>query len=508
MRTILRVFMKDVRRLWKEIAITLILLGDLTWLDRWRADSTPGSVEGWLNLLLPFAWAYLIARVVHEDPLVGDRQFWVTMPVQWGSHIAAKALFVVAFIHLPDIAADATILAVRGFRPSALIAALFGKQLLLIAALTLPSVAIATLVRNTAQFMLSAIVTAAGVVFVNGGFALISPPWTPSDQGRLDLALAILATTSLSVVVLQFARRWTKLARSIAIGAALVTAMLYAWLPVESTAAVRCALSPGNSASGAMSVHLSSQEAQSKPFVTPRGSQVVSVPIEISVTQDDVGRIFRLLTLGIEGSDGRRYSATPLSSPKTSVFAWLDPSRTGLVIEMNSKTYDAVKNAPVKIRGAILAEFFRGESPTRIPVGVTADVPGLGRCSSMIVDARLGEQLLKVDCESVSEIPFMNQVRLLDRATGWQWIGNLGASMTNVSYPRMTWLSPLNHRDAFFHLTLPGIGVSQRSGWVVPSDVLDHADLEISPRRPAGCAVFSYELPEISLSQFAVEPRR
>src|SRR5207249_3106861 len=147
------------------------------------------------------------------------RQFWVTMPVQWGSLIAAKALFVVAFIHLPDIAADATILAVRGFRPSELIAALFGKQLLLIAALTLPSVAIATLVRNTAQFMLSAIVTAAGVVFVNGGFALISPPWTPSDQGRLDLALAILATTSLSVVVLQFARRWTKLARSIAIGA-------------------------------------------------------------------------------------------------------------------------------------------------------------------------------------------------------------------------------------------------------------------------------------------------
>ena len=130
---------------------------------------------------------------------------------------------------------------------------------------------------------------------------------------------------------------------------------------------------------------------------------------------------------------------------------------------MNSKIYDAVKNAPVKIRGAILAEFFRGESPTRIPVGVTADVPGLGRCSSMIVDARLGEQLLKVDCESVSEIPFMNQVRLLDRATGWQWIGNLGASMSNVSYPRMTWLSPLNHRDAFFHLTVPGIGVSQRS---------------------------------------------
>jgi hypothetical protein len=79
-RTILHVFKKDVRRLWKEIAVTLLLLADLAWMDRWRTDSTPGSAEGWLNLLLPLAWAFLIARVIHEDPLANPQGWWWTIP--------------------------------------------------------------------------------------------------------------------------------------------------------------------------------------------------------------------------------------------------------------------------------------------------------------------------------------------------------------------------------------------------------------------------------------------
>ena len=117
MRLIWHLFKKDTRRLWWEIAITIGLLAWLAHLDRWRADYTPGSMEGWLNVPLPFAWSYLIALAVLEDPLVGDRQFWITVPCRRYVLLAAKALFVRVFVHIPYLLAGSAILFARGFQP-------------------------------------------------------------------------------------------------------------------------------------------------------------------------------------------------------------------------------------------------------------------------------------------------------------------------------------------------------------------------------------------------------
>jgi hypothetical protein len=84
MPLILHIFRKDARRLWKEIAGTLALLGWLTQLDSWRGGYTPGVTEGWLNLLLPLAWGCLAALAVLQDPVPGERQFWLTLPCPRG----------------------------------------------------------------------------------------------------------------------------------------------------------------------------------------------------------------------------------------------------------------------------------------------------------------------------------------------------------------------------------------------------------------------------------------
>ena len=72
MRLMLHVFKKDVRRLWWAAGLTLVLLGTLARQDRWRSDTLPGSLEGWLNVIVPFAWACLLGLVVEQDPVVGD----------------------------------------------------------------------------------------------------------------------------------------------------------------------------------------------------------------------------------------------------------------------------------------------------------------------------------------------------------------------------------------------------------------------------------------------------
>ena len=80
MKLILHILRKDARRLWLPVLASLALLGVLAHEDRWRSDFSPGQVEGWLNLVLPLAWAVIVALVIHEEALTGDREFWLTRP--------------------------------------------------------------------------------------------------------------------------------------------------------------------------------------------------------------------------------------------------------------------------------------------------------------------------------------------------------------------------------------------------------------------------------------------
>ena len=188
----------------------LALLAWVTQMDRWRGQFTPSSMEGWLNLLLPFSWSYLIALVIYEDPPVGNLQFWVTVPCRWPSLLAAKTLFVLAFIHLPYLVAGVVILWARGFAPFVSIPQLLWKQLLLFAALTLPAAALAAVAGTVAQFMLAALLVGVALVFVSGS----TFPWLPVDYVRANLVLLELASAALAIALLQYARRRTLLADS------------------------------------------------------------------------------------------------------------------------------------------------------------------------------------------------------------------------------------------------------------------------------------------------------
>jgi len=190
MRLAVHIFAKDARRFWWEITVTLGLLLDLTYLDANRISFIPGPMEGWLNLLLPAAWAYLVALVIHDEALVGDRQFWLTRPYPWTALVTAKALFMLAFIQIPYFASDAAILVARGFQPIRYLPELLSKQLVLAVVITL-STSLATVTKNLPQFAL------AGVVIVALGLFCVTrvetrSPWLAIDQVRRIVALLLL----------------------------------------------------------------------------------------------------------------------------------------------------------------------------------------------------------------------------------------------------------------------------------------------------------------------------
>src|SRR5258708_37860070 len=102
MKQILNIFRKDLRRFWREIAVSVALLATYSWNDArgWAGERNVGYagigclisyqlLSGLVVVLVPTAWTFLVARVVQGEARVGDRQFWVSGPCDWQRLLAA-----------------------------------------------------------------------------------------------------------------------------------------------------------------------------------------------------------------------------------------------------------------------------------------------------------------------------------------------------------------------------------------------------------------------------------
>src|SRR5262249_23686786 len=156
--------------------------------------------------LLPAAWATLVALVVLEEPLVGDRSFWITRPIPRSSLAADKLLFTLIAIHLPLFIASCFILASHYFNPLEHVGTLLVQQAAVFAIITLPALALAALVRNFAQFVIVLLAIASAVAFANIGLQSF-PTMGGPDVIRPQLIRLVLVLASATVIIIQYARR-------------------------------------------------------------------------------------------------------------------------------------------------------------------------------------------------------------------------------------------------------------------------------------------------------------
>src|SRR5262245_52958172 len=140
----LHIVQKDVRYLWRELALFVVLVILFGWQD-----------FVWTEPLLELTAIYLIARVFHAEAIPGDTQFWITRPYSWKSLLAAKMLFVLVFINTPLAIARIFLLDRQGFPIVSNLPALLWSQLLIILAVCLPIAALASLTADTLPFILS-----------------------------------------------------------------------------------------------------------------------------------------------------------------------------------------------------------------------------------------------------------------------------------------------------------------------------------------------------------------
>jgi hypothetical protein len=221
MHLMLHIFKKDVRRLWWGVAIALLIQIAAAWFDAVEDVAVP------LHDLLMVTWAVLLALAVHEDPLVGDRQFWLTRPARWRVLLGSKLLFALAVVHVPSFVADIVVLAARGFRPWEWLASILTKQLMLAAARTLPIIALSAVLRSFAHLVLAAI-GILGITFLASIFhRSLSGAWTGVEAVRFVLMTAAVGSGAIAVVCWQFARRRTWRSRLVGIASVLGAELIF-----------------------------------------------------------------------------------------------------------------------------------------------------------------------------------------------------------------------------------------------------------------------------------------
>jgi len=505
MKLVLHIIKKDARHLWPQISVTIAILAALGREDRWRSDWLAGQTEGWLNLLLPLAWAFLIGLAVGQEPIAGDRQFWITRPYRRAGLLAAKLGFAVAFVHAPFFLEQSYVLAARGFSPLLYLPQLLWNQVLLFAALTLPAMALAALASTFTQFVMEVVGVAAAMIFLRATFDTSPVPWQRVDTVRIGVTISLVAVGSIAIAWMQYFGRRVKVSRGVGIAAGVAAGVVFAAMLPRSAFAVRSALAPIPQA-----VALAIDAPRPWPSLSPNSTTVV-IPVVLSGMPD---ASFHVESLGmrITGPGGVTYS-TPARPDQQSFDkiafqgfhapGYDDPVHGWIHLQFAPDVYRQLKDAEVEISGESGITAYRLGETTWMPAVGTAQTTLDGICSTHAIQDRWSADLLKIECESPSEIPLPTRVRLWDSQTGRDWKVRLGDGKAFVTGPRSTWLTALDRRQTFFFLA-----EEPKPGWIntVPVRVLASAKIGITPEIVAGYSVLKYRLSGVKLSRYWVRP--
>lgn len=515
MNLVLHIFRKDARRLWPAVVVSLALLVLLAINDRWRGDSAVGTTEGWLNLLLPLAWACLLAFAVLEEPLIGDRHFWLTRPHRWQTLLSAKLLFALAFVHLPSLLAALYIVTARGFSLVECLSQLLAQQAILAAAVTLPAIAMASLVGSFTHFMTLLFAVSAAAIFVTSGgpFRAMPEIQRPVDYLRPEFVAAIAGLSAIGVFLLQYRRRKVAVARTVALLAVVMAGGLLAYVPASFDYRVRAALHPAP----ALALRQNAVKPAMPPNFASYNRDTVAVPVVLVGLPAEALYYLGPVDLTITTSDGSRYhtSATSPYGPANGVPVFariarfpsdLESAPLGLYQSFERAVYARLKTQRVRISGHMPVSFFRLGETAWMPIPGRVAASGVGHCSTTVIeDHWSANSVVKVLCESPSHLPQSTRVTVSAPGVLRTWAQHLGNSANLTDGPHWAWLSPLDRAKSFVPISDPRTRLYNYS-LDVPLEHIDKARIGITPEIPTGYSIVDFDLRDVALNDFSIHP--
>jgi hypothetical protein len=419
MKQILHIFAKDTRHQWIEILISLALLAALVLRNpRYSFMSTSyavsfspwaglGSLSWLLTVLIPLSWWILISPVIHEERLVGDRQFWITRPYEWKSLLAAKVLFILVYLYLPLFLAQIAVLARVGFNPFAYLPGLLYNLFLITSLVILPLVALAAVTRNFARMTLALLGVGVSLSAISALTSVF--PGNEIATPFLDrLSTFLVICGCIGVILLQYSARrstpsWVVLGATLGMLALLACAppdqaLMNRRYPVEQAPGI--VLANDNDPGGGAIVSVA------------RGSHdvVINVPVHVSGIAPGSLMIPEAIRATLEAPDGSHW--TSLWQP-----IYIDKLFPGeriarATFAMPRSMYERLK--PARLRAHITLALVRARQGGTTTVSLPLDdfqVPEFGVCTPQTGYNYKPDEIGGISCRAALRQPSLTFVR-------------------------------------------------------------------------------------------------
>jgi hypothetical protein len=441
MRQTLHILGKDIRRLRYDIIVTLVLTAIFAWCAGHRSPlfdwqtARMNEVAELLEQLLPVAWWYLMARVIHGEQLPGDRQFWVTRPYRWQSLLGAKVLFIAMCVILPLLISDCVVLRLQGFHLSDLLAGIAWHPLVFSVVFLLPVAALACLTVNIAQMALTFLAGIASLVIL--ALFGIRPPtlWFGNlDRIRLSLVFLVVLIGVLTIMLLQYSSRRTGLSRILA-GATVGLAMMVGFfLPWTFAFALQSRLVKSRVDTTSIAVQF---QAEHRPPARAPEYTSAGIPIRLPIAFPGAPPGMIQIVDGMAGElvlpDGKTSKPLRMTAIEgTKENRWY-------VMTAEPSLYERVKNTPLRMHLIVLLTLYGNPRTERIPLdGNSHRVPGIGVCATepSILEP---EKFTTLHCL----VPFRLPGRALVQFDNWPQVTGYG-EMLNSPWPTSIGISPVN----------------------------------------------------------------
>lgn len=387
MRQALHIFKKDARHLWFEITVVIIAAAGFAFTGarraRWLVDPAANRTAAWtlVLILLPLAWWTLIARVIHAEALPGDRQFWISRPYSWKSLLLAKGFFIVVFINIPILLADALIVGAYGLHPlSAQLPGLLWSQVLLTIVFLLPIAVLSALTAGFAQ-LIFAVLTPCVIALL---FAIIAPETVlggflgPFEWVQAYYAFLVIALGGLAILVWQYSRRRVASARAFTVAIVILAIVGMLSIPWPAAFAVQSLVCRPQVDSSSVRVVFGSGD--STRAVTQRDGRVrIIIPLDISGLPTRTTAKVEGFFVALEATDGTVWKSDQIMPTSTI----LGGQEFDLETTVSRPFYLKVKDKPLRTRGLLYLTLFGDLQTSNIPFGDRpVSVSRVGACSA------------------------------------------------------------------------------------------------------------------------------
>jgi len=124
-------------------------------------------------------WWALTERLIHTDPVPGDRELWFTLPISRGLLATSKLALLVLLILIPSALGNLALAAYIHADLATMIAGLMPRVIFYFTVLILPAALISALTRNLSQFFVAIIAGALMVYTAAFVAASFSPRFSP-----------------------------------------------------------------------------------------------------------------------------------------------------------------------------------------------------------------------------------------------------------------------------------------------------------------------------------------